>query len=289
MKRNVIHIPALLLTGLLICAVLLCGCTGNETKETPAKAASGTVLTIAGSTTVLPIAAQAAEVFMDSHPGYDLQVSGGGSGVGVQSAAEGTAMIGMSSRDLKAEEKEKYPDLVEHEIAVDGIAIITHKSNPIPSLTLAQVKGIYDGSIKNWNEVGGSDAVIVVIGRDSASGTREFFHESVMKKEDFVQTQLEKNSNGAVKQGVEQTPSAIGYVGLGYVDGAIHAVPIEIDGVAVTPSLETVKSKAYPVARPLLFLTKGEPTGITAEFFAFVDSEEGQQIVADEGFIPLTN
>lgn len=300
MRQNKITLSGIIIIGLFIGAVLLCGCIGtNESKsstpegssENPLKQAqipeSG-VLTITGSTTVLPVAAQAAELYMDTHPGVDVQVNGGGSGVGVQSAGSGTAMIGMASRDLKSEEKEKYPELVEHQIAIDGIAIITHKTNPIASLTLDQVKAIYNGNITNWKEVGGIDANIVVIGRDSASGTREFFHEKVMNKEDFVQTQLEKNSNGAVKQSVAQTPAAIGYVGLGYIDETIHAVPILVDGTSVIPSIESVKDKSYPIARPLNFLTNGEPSGLIAEFIAFIDSPEGQEVVIDEGFVPLT-
>lgn len=298
MRCNKATISGALLIGLCIFAVLLCGCTGNtgETTSTestnvnPIKAAqeeSG-VLTITGSTTVLPVAAQAAELYMDNHPGVDVQVTGGGSGVGVQSAGEGTAMIGMASRDLKKEETEKYPELQEHQIAIDGIAIITHKTNPISSLTLDQVKAIYNGNVTNWKDVGGSDAEIIVIGRDSASGTREFFHEKIMNKEDFAQTQLEKNSNGAVRQSVEQTPAAIGYVGLGYIDENIHAVPILVDGKAIVPSIESVEDGSYPVARPLNLLTNGEPEGIISEFIGFISSPEGQKIVTEEGFVPIT-
>lgn len=302
MTGKFISVSGFILTGLFLCMILLCGCTGttenektvpasadkNPLQETKTQPGSAGVLTITGSTTVLPVVAQAAERYMDTQPGVDIQVNGGGSGVGVQSAGEGTAMIGMTSRDLKKEEKEKYPGLREHQIAIDGIAIITHTSNPVPSLTLDQVKAIYNGNITNWKDVGGNDAAIVVIGRDSASGTREFFHEKVMNKEDFVQTQLEKNSNGAVKQSVQQTPAAIGYVGLGYVDDSVHVVPILAGGKAVAPSVETVKDKSYPIARPLNFLTNGEPSGIIAEFIAFIESPEGQQIVTDEGFVPLS-
>lgn len=303
MTGNTTIVSGIILIGLFICAVLLCGCIGttetekttpvstgeNPLKETKVQPGAAGVLTITGSTTVLPVAAQVAEFYMDTHPGVDVQVNGGGSGAGVQSAGEGTAMIGMASRDLKKEEKEKYPELLEHQVAIDGIAIITHKNNPIASLTLDQVKAIYNGNITNWKDVGGNDGKIVVIGRDSASGTREFFHEKVMNKEDFVQTQLEKNSNGAVKQSVEQTPAAVGYVGLGYIDESIHAVPILVNGTPVIPSIESVKDKSYPVARPLNFLTNGEPSGIIAEFIVFIDSPEGQKIVTEEGFVPLTN
>lgn len=293
-----------LLIVLLLCSVLMAGCTGNggseapkttstdtsvaasETPSTVKAMAGGKVLSISGSTTVLPIAAMAAEKYMDAHPDIDVQVNGGGTGAGVQAAGEGTAMIGMASRDLKAEEIQKYPDLVIHQIAIDGIAIITHPANTIPSLTLDQLKKIYDGNITNWKDVGGNDGEIVVVGRDSSSGTREFFYTDVMKKADFVKTQLEKNSNGAVKQTIAQTPGSIGYVGIGYLDETVKSIPLSVDGTIVAPSVESVKAKTYPIARPLHLLTKGEPTGDAAAFIAFLDSPEGHAIITEEGFLP---
>ena len=275
----------------------MAGCTGNSggnsvkniTVSTPEKTGANTaVLSLSGSTTVLPIAAKAAEAYMKIHPETDVQVNGGGTGVGVQSAGEGTAMIGMASRDLKAEEIKKYPDLVPNQIAIDGLVFITNSANPIPSLTIDQVKKIYDGNITNWKDVGGKDESIVVVGRDSASGTRDYMSSDVMKKADFVKTQLEKNSNGAVKQTIEQTPNAIGYVGLGYIDSTIHAVPLSVNGTLVIPSIETVKAGAYPLSRPLHLLTKGQPTGDAAKFIAFLDGPEGQKIITDEGFITIT-
>ncbi len=296
MKQTKTLTITVLLAGVLLCSVLMAGCTGNSgiqtgvTEQTgsPAGMSGGDVLSITGSTTVLPIAAQAAEKYMDSHPDTDVQVNGGGTGAGVQAAGEGTAQIGMASRDLKAEELEKYPDLVQHQIAIDGIAIITNPTNPVPSLTFEQIRKIYDGNITNWKDVGGKDAVIVVIGRDSASGTREFFYTDVMEKTDFVKTQLEKNSNGAVKQTVVQTPDAIGYVGLGYLDEMVHAVPLSVDGTLVVPGIETVTSQAYPISRPLHLLTKGTPSGEAAAFLTFLKSPEGEKIITDEGFIPYS-
>ena len=297
MKNNTHVIVGTILIGFLICFVLMAGCTGNSggnsvkniTVSTPEKTGANTaVLSLSGSTTVLPIAAKAAEAYMKIHPETDVQVNGGGTGVGVQSAGEGTAMIGMASRDLKAEEIKKYPDLVPNQIAIDGLVFITNSANPIPSLTIDQVKKIYDGNITNWKDVGGKDESIVVVGRDSASGTRDYMSSDVMKKADFVKTQLEKNSNGAVKQTIEQTPNAIGYVGLGYIDSTIHAVPLSVNGTLVIPSIETVKAGAYPLSRPLHLLTKGQPTGDAAKFIAFLDGPEGQKIITDEGFITIT-
>ena len=289
MKRyvRVSSIAGLLVVVLI--AVFLCGCTGTSGQDDIVPAIStGTIesLTISGSTTVLPIAANAAEVFMDLHPNADIQVSAGGSSVGVLAVGEGTADIGMASRDLKEVEIQKYQDLVPHEIARDGIALIVHPSNLLSSLTIGQIKAIYRGNVTNWKDIGGEDAEIVVIGRDSASGTREFFHEYVMNKEDFVQTQLEKNSNGAVKSTVAQTPGSIGYVGLGYIDQSVKSISIDNGTSTIDPTVENVLSGEYPISRSLYMITRGEPTGLAADFLLFIMSSDGQKMVSDEGFVP---
>jgi phosphate transport system substrate-binding protein len=244
-------------------------------------------LTIQGSTTVLPIAQKAAERYMDLHSHVNILVSGGGSSVGVKSAGEGTADIGMASRELKNEEKNGYPNLNPIVVARDGIAIIVYSSNTVSRLTVEEVKGIYDGTYTNWSELGGEDMDIVVVGRDSASGTREFFWSEVMHKGDFVDTMLEKNSNGAVKQTVAQTPGAIGYVGLGYIDATVKAMEIKSGDHYVSPTIANVKNGSYPISRSLYLLVNGEPTGLTEEFIDFVLGTEGQTIVEEEGFVPL--
>ena len=263
--------------GMIIIA-LLSGCFEGGEKQT---------ITIRGSTTVLPIAQKAAEEYMKKHPDVDVRVSGGGSSVGIQSVGEGIADIGMASRELKDEEKSRYPNLKPIVIAKDGIAIIVHPDNPITSLTLEQIRGIYNGTYTNWKEVGGPDKEIVVINRDSASGTREFFWKHVMHKDDFVATALEKNSNGAVKQTVSQTPNAIGYVGLGYVDNSVKAVKIKKDGMEIEPTVENILNGKYPISRSLYMITNGEPKGIAKDFIDFLLSEEGQKIVEEEGFVPI--
>ena len=264
--------------GMIIIATALSGCLEGGEKQT---------ITIRGSTTVLPIAQKAAEAYMDKHPNVDIRVSGGGSSVGIQSVGEGIADIGTASRDLKDEEKSRYPNLKPIVIAKDGIAIIVHPDNPVTSLTLEQIRGIYNGTYTNWREVSGPDEEIVVINRDSASGTREFFWKHVMQKDDFVATALEKNSNGAVKQTVSQTPNAIGYVGLGYVDNSVKAVKIKKDGMEIEPTVENVLNGEYPISRSLYMITNGEPKGIAKDFIDFVLSEEGQRIVEEEGFVPV--
>ncbi|HIJ06033.1 MAG: Phosphate ABC transporter substrate-binding protein, PhoT family [Methanomicrobiales archaeon 53_19] len=266
---------------LLLAAALVSGCVGSDPSVEQRS------ISVTGSTTVLPIAQIAADTYMDKHPNDEILVSGGGSSVGVKAVGEGTADIGMASRDLKSSEMEQYPGLVEHVVAVDGIALIVNPENSISSLTLDQIKAIYKGEITNWKDVGGSDRQIVVVGRDSASGTREFFYEAVMQKEEFVRTQQELNSNGAVKQTVAQTPDAIGYVGLGYIDTSVKAVNINMDGVLVEPTIDNVENKAYPIARSLHMYTKGPETGLAKDFLEFLMSAEGQQIVSNEGFVPI--
>lgn len=288
MKTSRISFLAVPLVALLLFATLFAGCTGSGDNTTQTTPTSGTgSISVTGSTTVLPIAQKAAETYMDNNQQADIQVSGGGSSVGVQAVGEGTADIGMASRELKDSEKEKYPDLVQHVVARDGIAVIVNPSNTVETITPAQVKAIYRGTITNWKEIGGPDLAIVVVGRDSASGTREFFQDAVMNKEDFVSTQLEKNSNGAVQQTIAQTPGAIGYVGLGYVDDTVKALKIDVDGTAVEPTVANVLNNAYPLSRSLNMFTKGEATGLAKDYIDFILSPEGQKIVEEEGFVPL--
>ncbi|WP_214019834.1 phosphate ABC transporter substrate-binding protein [Methanoculleus sp.] len=271
---------------LAVAVTLVAGCTAGTENGTPTQGdgVSGT-LSVTGSTTVLPIAQLAAEAFMAENSGADIQVSGGGSSVGVQAVGEGTAGIGMASRDLKDAEKEKYPDLVKHTVAIDGIAVIVNPQNTVERLTVEQIRGIYNGTYTNWNQVGGSDQQIVVVGRDSASGTREYFQESVMQGEDFVGTQLEKNSNGAVAQTIAQTPGAVGYVGLGYLDDTVKGLSVDVNGNAVAPTIETVKAGTYPISREVFMFTKGEATGLAKAYIDFILSPDGQAIVEEEGFV----
>ena len=257
---------------LLLTAVFGAGCISTEDTET---------ISIAGSTTVLPVAQAAAEEYMNQHSNADIQVSGGGSGVGATSVIGGTADIGMLSRDLKASEKEGNT-LKEFVVGKDGIALVGHPSNTVSDLSLEQVKAIYQGTITNWKDVGGADSEIVLIGRDSSSGTREFFTEFVLDKEDAAKEMQELNSNGAVAQAVSITPGAIGYVSLEYVDDSLKA--FSIGGVA--PTVDNVISGIYEINRPLLMITSGEPEGLAADYLAFILSEEGQQILKDSGFIP---
>jgi phosphate transport system substrate-binding protein len=250
---------------------------------------SGTkhVLKISGSTTVQPIASKAAEKYMDAHSDVDIQVSGGGSGAGITAIGQGTVDIGMSSRELKSSEMTQYPSLKTTTIAKDGIAIIVHKSNSVSHLSLVQIRGIYNGTYTNWNQLGGTDKTIVVYGRDSSSGTRDFFSSAVMKMENYTVSQHELNSNGAIQTAVSQTEGAVGYVGLGFVDSSIKALKIDTTNGQVEASVANVLNGKYPISRPLIMITKGSPVGLGKEFIDYILSAEGQKIVEEEGFVPL--
>ncbi len=287
--RLLFKTPVFLAVCLVFGAIFAAGCvqeSGQKDHGTGVTPAPVQKITVTGSTTVLPLADRAKEEFEKVATYADIQISGGGSSVGIKAAGEGTAQIGMSSRDLKPEEKNTYPDLVKHTIAYDAILIIVHPSNPVGSLTLSQIRGIYNGTFTNWKQVGGEDRAIVVVGRDSASGTREYFHEAVMKKENFTQRQEELNSNGGIQQKVMQTPGAIGYVGLAFTEG-VKVVKIDVNGTKVEPTLAEIKAGRYPLSRPLFMFTKGQPTGLAKEYIDFILSPKGQKIVVETGFVPL--
>lgn len=266
MKKILIALP-------ITIAMLLVGCIGKE----------GGIekISIAGSTTVLPIVQKCAERYMKLY-NVDIQVSGGGSSIGIKSVGEGSVDIGMASRGIKESEKSSYPDLIEHAIAIDGITIVVNPSNPISGITSEQLRGIYNGTYKRWDDFGWSGE-IVVVGRDSASGTGEFFWEHIMKKENYTGGMLALPSNGAVHDKVASSPNAIGFLGIGYISESVKA--LKLDGIE--PTIENVKNKAYPLARELYLFTKGEASGLTKEFIDFILSSEGQKIVEEEGFIPL--
>ncbi len=252
-----------------------------------AGSASAAKVVLAGSTTVLPIAQKAAEVFMQNNPGEDISVRGGGSGVGIASIIDGTCDIADASRAVKAAELEKAAkkgrDLKAHVIAMDGISHIVNPSNALANLTRAQIKEIYTGRASNWNKFGGPDMKIVVISRDSASGTFEAFSEMVLDKKKVRPDAIMQASNQAIASIVARTPGAIGYVGLGYISSSVKA--ISVDGVM--PTKESVLKNKYPITRPLFMYTNGKPEGTVKKFIDFLKSPEGQKIVNEEGFVGL--
>ncbi|KAF5087814.1 Phosphate-binding protein PstS 1 [anaerobic digester metagenome] len=281
--KSLSNMAAVAVAGTLVALLMIAGCLGSEGDSVTSPSQQ---ITVTGSTTVLPIAERAKEAFEANDASAAIMVSGGGSSVGIKAVGEGTADIGMASRDLKPAETAGYPGIVRHEIASDAILLVVNPENSVDRLTPGQARGIYNGTYTNWNQVGGPDQPIVVVGRDSASGTREFFSEFIMDKEDFIRTQEEFNSNGGIQQKVSRTPGAIGYVGLGYTEG-VKALALDVDGTTVEPTLQNITDGTYPINRPLFMLTDGEPDGLARQYLEFIMSAEGQEIVASLDYIPV--
>lgn len=248
---------------------------------------------IKGSDTVLPLAQKEAEVFMKKNRSARVMVTGGGSGVGIAALMENTTDIAMSSRKMKLSEKMKVGESgsssVETVIAYDALAVIVNKANKVTQLTREQLEGIFTGKIKNWKEVGGDDMPIITYGRESSSGTYDFFKEHVLNNKNYAQSVMSMPATGAIVQSVSQTKGAIGYVGLAYVEGNVKAIKVSFNkGKSyVEPSVATAKDKTYPIVRPLYFYYLATVAKVVKPFVDFVLSPEGQKIVENEGFVTL--
>ena len=242
-------------------------------------------LVLKGSTTVLPIAQKVAEAFMKEKPDVKISLSGGGSGNGIKAIIDGTAHIGNASRFIKQKEvnlatsKGVYP--IPFRIALDAIVPVVHPSNTVTNLSLVQLREIYLGKIRDWKEVGGPKGRIVVISRDSSSGTFGVWKDMVMLKDRVIPSALTVPSNGAIVQAVSKTPGAIGYIGLGYMNEGIK--PLTVNGIEGTE--ETTLNGTFPIARGLFMFTSGWPEGDIMDFIAYIMSEKGQALVEEAGSI----
>jgi phosphate transport system substrate-binding protein len=236
-------------------------------------------LTLAGSTSVQPFAEKWAEAYRKGHPGVSIHVQGGGSTAGVQAALSGAAQVGMSSRELKPDEKKQLHETV---VARDGIAIVVHKSSPLTSLDLASARDIYAGKLTSWKDAGGKDGKITVITREEGSGTRGAFEDLVMKGAKIAPSSLVQDSTGAVRQMVSSDPAAIGYISLGQVDASVKALSI----AGAEANEANIDAGKYPLVRPFLFVTKGEPQGDAATFLAWIKGPEGAALTRQEGLLP---
>lgn len=241
--------------------------------------AAGGSVTVAGSTSVQPFAELLSEEYAHKLPLERINVQGGGSSAGIEAVNSGAAQIGMSSRELKGDEKK----LVRIEIATDAIAVIVHPRNGIRDLTVEQVRGIFEGKTKRWSELGGPDQPIVVVTREEGSGTRGAFQDMVMAKAEIDPGSLVQDSNGAVRQLVGGDPNAIGYVSLGLVDQSVKAVALD----NVQPTAASVADGTYRLARPFLFVLREMPTdGAVKHYIDYTLSPEGQALLAGEGLLP---
>lgn len=283
MNRNTIMKYAHSAVLSLLMVLGACGAdSGNEAAPVEDNSLSGE-LDVVGSTTVQPVAEVLAEAFEALEPGVIVFVQGGGSSVGVRSAVDGSADIGMASREIKLSELQENPELRVHTIARDGIAIVAEPGVTVNSLSKEQIRSIFSGEITNWNEIGGENLVITVVAREEGSGTRAAFEELIMDDALIADNAILQPSNGSVKTTISITPGAIGFLSFGYLDDQIK--PIAVDGIL--PAEESAASGSYKIVRPLNMITNGEPHGIAAVFLEFIMSEDGQAIVTCEGYLPV--
>ncbi len=247
---------------------------------------------IKGSDTVLPVAQETAERFMNEYPNARVTVTGGGTGVGISALMDNTTDIAMASRPIKFSEKMKIKgagqEVDEIVIAYDALAVVVHPENPVKQLTRKQLEDIFRGKITNWKQVGGSNNKIVVYSRETSSGTYEFFKENVLKNKNYMAGSLSMPATGAIIQSVSQTKGAIGYVGLAYVSPRVKTISVSYDGSHyATPSIENATNKTYPIVRPLYYYYNSKNKEQVQPLINFILSPEGQRIIKKSGYIPV--
>ena len=296
-------LPLLLMTATV---TFISGCGDDTPASTTPSPTNGSELTgsikIIGSNTVTPLSTVWAEEFMKEHPRVSIAVSGPGSGAGIAALINGTTDVCQASRMIKQKEIDEARtnglEPYEIQVATDALSVIVHPDNPVSELTIAQISAIYTGKITNWKEVGGNDATIIAISRDTNSGTHVFFKEQVvqMKGLDSEDKSLEYGPKvlflPSTEEGVSEVagnPKAIFFPGLGYVTDEVKPLAVRktADDAGVLPSVATALDGTYPVARPLLFYTDGAPSGIIKTFVDYCLSTEGQAQVTDVGYVPL--
>ena len=247
---------------------------------------------IKGSDTVLPVAQQTAERFMNQHPDTRVTVTGGGTGVGISALLDNTTDIAMASRPIKFSEKMKIKsageDVAEIVVAYDALAVVAHPSNPVKQLTRQQLEDIFRGKITNWKQVGGDDRKIVVYSRETSSGTYEFFKESVLKNKNYMASSLSMPATGAIIQSVSQTKGAIGYVGLAYVSPRVKTLSVSYDGKHyAAPTVENATNKTYPIVSPLYYYYNVKKKTEIDPLIQYILSPDGQDIIKKSGYIPV--
>ncbi len=287
--------------ALTLCLTLygfvLAGCAGRAAAQ-PGAAGAAAIENI-GSDTMVNLALAWAEAYQQQQSGVRISVTGGGSGTGIAAMINGTADIANASRAMKAEERQAAEangiQPFEIQVARDAIAVVVHLSNPVDSLTLQQISDIYSGKITNWKEVGGEDRPIVLLSRETNSGTHVYFLEEVIRLGDTENTALFSPdtlllpSSEGITAEIRQNPNAIGYDGLGYVTDDVKTIAVAASPGAeyVKPGVESVNAGTYPIARPLFMYTRGEPAGLIKEYVDWILGPEGQDIVIQLGFVPL--
>ncbi len=282
-----------LVTVLALGAFALTGCGGSSTEgatgttETADAELSGSI-TVSGSDTMVNLAQAWAEEFGTENPGVMVSVKGGGSGNGIAALINKTTDFANSSRDIKEEEVTQAEaagvNPVTTVVAKDGVVIIVNSANAVADITEENLGKVYRGEITNWKEIGGADAPIVLLSRDSSSGTYGFMQDEVIGKEGkFAKSTRNLQSTQAIVDEVSKNANSIGYIGLGYENASIK--PITVDGVEST--VDTVLDGSYALSRPLNMISNGEPTGAAKAYVEWILSPAGQKLVADQGFVPL--
>jgi len=275
-------------------AFALAGCgtkssdTSGTTGKPAAEALTGSV-SVSGSDTMVNLAQAWAEEFGKTNPGVMVSVKGGGSGNGIAALLNKTVDFADASRDIKPEEIEQGKaagvDAVTTVVAKDGVVIIVNTANKVTDISKDDLGKVYRGEIMNWKDLGGADAPIVLLSRDSSSGTYGFMVDEVIGKEGkFAKATRNLQSTQAIVDEVSKNANGIGYIGLGYENATIK--PIDVDGQ--TASVDTVLDGSYPLSRPLNMISDGEPAGVFKAYVDWILSPAGQKVVADQGFVPLT-
>jgi len=271
-------------------AVISLGCSGSEKKSE-----TQNQLLIKGSDTMVHLGSSWAEAFMNMHKDIEVSITGGGSGTGIAALLNGTTDICMASREIKDKEMkmaaEKNISPREFVVARDGIAVVVNPANPLNEATVEQIGKIYTGQYTNWNQLGGPDQDIIILSRESSSGTYVFFQEHVLGKKDYTPNARLMPATASIIQTVKADKWAIGYVGLGYALEAgeeVKILAVDDGSGPVLPNMETVKSGAYSISRPLYLYTNGNPAGLAKEFIDFCMDPQGQQIVERTGYIKVT-
>lgn len=255
-------------------------------------ATSGKTVTVKGSDTMVIMAQRWAEAYMAKHPGAVIQVTGGGSGVGLSALVNGSTDIATASRPMKSSEmnqlKERYGSLgVEIKTAKDGITLYVNEHNPVNELTLEQLREIYTGKITNWSQVGGSNSKIILYGRENSSGTFAYFRDNVLKGKDYAPSTQHMPGTAAVVNAVSKDKNGIGYGGAAYAKGVKEiAVKKDAGTPGVKPNAQTIKNGTYPISRYLYMYLRNRPSGEAKEFIDWVLSPEGQAIAVKVGYFP---
>lgn len=279
--RFLVRMSVLLLMGLT-------GCTRQQSGE------ADRAITLKGSDTMVILGQRWAESYMHRHPGTTVQVTGGGSGTGIAALINGTTDIAQSSRPMKPSEADQVKErfgtaVVETPVALDGLAVFVHESNPVTELSLGQLRDIYTGRITTWKQVGGRDELIVLYSRENNSGTYLYFKEHVLENADFAPTAQHLPGTAAVINAVAHEPRAIGYGGIAYGKGIKHLKVKKTEtSPAIEPTMENVTRGIYPISRALYFYTAGRPKNpVALDFIRWVLSPEGQAVVSEVGYYPL--